>query len=180
MSLRVTPEWLDAREKRLKRLTIEGRVAQHKAAKGLRQDQPLETVRIPKGRIGPSKIEERFVQQLALAGYLPRQSFQSPYAFKGYYERNCRFLDGRDLELDFAWPLLRVGVEVQGMAHRIKAKFRADMEKRALALLAGWRVLEIGGAEVRSGIGVKWASRVIEDAKRRAHPEFGVCDTECA
>lgn len=91
-----------------------------------------------------SKLERRFAQQLADNSYIPG------------HQRNYFFLPDRDLELDFAWPGVKVAVEVQGMAHRIKAKFKRDIEKRALALLAGWRVLEVGGDEVRSGRALEW------------------------
>ena len=65
-------------------------------------------------------------------------------------------IPNRDFRLDFAWPALKLGLEVQGGAHRIKGKFKADMEKRALGLLAGWRILEVGGKEVRSGQAIEW------------------------
>lgn len=94
-------------------------------------------------REGPSKIERRFEQQLTDAGITG-------------YQRNYFFLPDRDLELDFVWVPVKMAVEVQGMAHRIKGKFKRDIEKRALALLAGWRVLEVGGDEVRSGKALEW------------------------
>jgi hypothetical protein len=47
------------------------------------------------------------------------------------------------------------------MAHRIKGKFKRDIEKRALALLAGWRVLEVGGDEVRSGRALVWLRELL-------------------
>lgn len=90
-----------------------------------------------------SKIERRFAQQL--------QDAALPEARRNYF-----FLEGRDFELDFAWPLVKMAVEVQGMSHRIKGKFKRDIEKRALALLAGWRVLEVDGASVRDGRAIKW------------------------
>lgn len=70
--------------------------------------------------------------------------------------RNYRFLPDRKYEFDFCWLDVKLAVEVQGMAHRIKAKFEADLEKRALALLAGWTVLEVGGKQVRSGQAIAW------------------------
>ncbi len=77
-------------------------------------------------------------------------------------ERNYRFLPNRKLELDFAWPEAKLGVEVQGMAHRIKEKFKVDIEKRALALLGGWKVLEVGGAEIRSGVAIQWVEALLK------------------
>lgn len=97
---------------------------------------------------GPSKIERRFEQQLVDAGV-------------AWWQRDYFFLPERDFELDFAWPLVKVAVEVQGQAHRIKGKWKRDVEKRALALLAGWRVLEVGGDEVRSGRGLAWLKELL-------------------
>lgn len=96
-----------------------------------------------------SKLERRLVQQLAESD-LPA------------YQRNYFFLADRDLELDFAWPAARVAVEVQGMAHRIKGKFQRDIRKRALALLAGWRVLEVDGSAIKSGEAMEWLKQLVK------------------
>ena len=96
-----------------------------------------------------SKLERRFAQQLAEAT-LPA------------HQRNYFFIKDRDFELDFAWPGLKTAVEIQGMAHRIKANFKRDIEKRALALLAGWKLLELDGAAVRSGHGIEWLKKLLE------------------
>lgn len=96
-----------------------------------------------------SKLERRFDQQIESAGIeLPR--------------RNWFFLDGRDYELDRAWPAKKVAVEIQGMAHRIKGKWKRDIEKRALAQLAGWRVLEVDGASIRDGRAIEWTKKLLE------------------
>jgi hypothetical protein len=96
-----------------------------------------------------SKLERRFTQQLAENPDIPP------------HQRNYFFLADRDLELDYAWPGLRVAVEVQGLSHRVKGKFKRDIEKRALAMLAGWRVLEVGGDQVRSGEALTWLRRLL-------------------
>lgn len=90
-----------------------------------------------------SEIERRFAQQIRAAG-LPEP------------EREYYHITGRDFRLDFAWPDKKLGVEIQGMAHRIKAKFHADMEKRILAQLAGWTVLEFSGDMVRHDTAMGW------------------------
>jgi predicted lipid carrier protein YhbT len=59
-----------------------------------------------------SKIERRFDQQL-VENDVP------------LYQRNYFFLPDRDLELDFAWPALKVAVEVQGMAIASRASSSA-------------------------------------------------------
>ena len=114
--------------------------------------KPQERVsEVPKqiGKSGESKIERRLSQQLAEHPEIPAA------------QRNYFFLPDRDLELDYAWPALRVGVEIQGQAHRIKGKFRRDIEKRALAMLAGWRVLELDGHSIRSGRGLEWLKALL-------------------
>lgn len=96
-----------------------------------------------------SPLERRFDQQLEVSGLpLPR--------------KNWFFLNNRNFELDRAWPTLKVAVEVQGMAHRIKGKFKADIEKRALAMLAGWRVLEVDGASIKDGRAIEWTKRLLK------------------
>jgi very-short-patch-repair endonuclease len=115
-----------------------------KDSRGLKQQRPVSN---PVAR-AESKIERRLDQQLAESG-LPK------------HQRNYFFLPDRDLELDFAWPALKVAVEVQGMAHRIKGKWKRDIEKRALAMLAGWRVLEVDGAAVRDGRAIEWTKKLI-------------------
>lgn len=56
-------------------------------------------------------------------------------------------IEARKYRLDIAWPLLKVGIEVQGglwikAAHSTSTGIKRDMEKRNLGLCAGWRVLE--------------------------------------
>lgn len=114
-------------------------------------DEPIVIVPTPEK---VSKLERRFSQQLADNLDIPA------------HQRNYFFLPDRDLELDFAWPAVKVAVEVQGMAHRIKAKFKRDIEKRALALLEGWRVLEVGGDEVRSGKALEWLRALLMEGER--------------
>lgn len=101
---------------------------------------------------GPSPLELAFAEQLSMLNVPGPQ-------------REYQFMEGRGFRLDFAWPGARVAVEVQGMVHRIKGRFRADIEKRALALLAGWRVLEVSGAEIRSGQAIAWLIALLQ-AKR--------------
>jgi hypothetical protein len=102
-------------------------------------------------RVAPpvSKLELRLDQQIYESG------IEEP-------RRNWLPFPHRQFELDRAWPAKKIAVEVQGMSHRIKGKFKADMEKRALCLLAGWRVLEVGGAEIRSGKAIEWLKILLE------------------
>jgi len=98
---------------------------------------------------GPSQIHIRMRQQIQTAGL--------PEPIEEYYH-----IKGRDMRLDFAWPDRKIGLEVQGMAHRIKGKFHADIEKRALGMLLGWRVLEVSGAAVRDERGIEWLKQLMK------------------
>ena len=83
-------------------------------------------------------------------------------------EAEYPFLPDRRFRFDFAWPLLKFAVEVDGEVHRIKSRFHADIEKHALALLAGWRVLRVDGREIRSGVAVKWVGHMLERLQEAA------------
>jgi very-short-patch-repair endonuclease len=96
-----------------------------------------------------SSIEAMFALQLR-AARLPEP------------KREFAFCEGRKFRLDFAWPERLIAVEVQGMVHRIKERFEADIEKRALALLGGWRVLEVSGQAVRDGRALGWIEQLLQ------------------
>lgn len=96
-----------------------------------------------------SDLEELFAQQLSLT--------KLPQPVRQYL-----YLRGSKHTLDFAWPDLMLGVEVQGMVHRIKGTFKNDIKKRALGLLQGWTVLEVGGAEIRDGTAMEWLHQLFE------------------
>lgn len=77
--------------------------------------------------------------------------------------REHRFDARRRWRFDFAWPALKLAVEVEGVTyqggrHQRVAGFAADAEKYNAAAVAGWTVLRFTGAMVRSGEAV----RVIE------------------
>ena len=61
---------------------------------------------------------------------------------------------------------LQLGVEVQGMVHRVKHNFSNDLEKRARGLLQGWMVLEVGGEQIRSGKAMEWLQELFKRAKK--------------
>lgn len=65
----------------------------------------------------------------------------------------------RKWRLDFAWPGLKIGVEIQGGTwrggrHTRGAGFESDTEKRLYALKNGWRVLEFTSRMVKSGVAI--------------------------
>lgn len=102
-----------------------------------------------RGQQAESPLEAMLEQQMTLSG------------IKGFV-RQHKHLPGRNVSLDFAWPERKIGIEVQGMVHRIKSKFEKDIEKRALGQLAGWRVLEVSGSTIRGGQAVQWIRDLLE------------------
>lgn len=74
----------------------------------------------------------------------------------------------RRFRWDFAWPDLRVLVEVQGGiwrkgggAHSRPSNIERDVAKAQLAALHGWVVCPVTTDEVRSGEAVKTIARVL-------------------
>ena len=61
---------------------------------------------------------------------------------------------------------MQLGVEVQGMVHRVKHRFSADLEKRALGLLQNWLILEVGGEQIREGKAMEWLQELFTRAVR--------------
>ena len=82
--------------------------------------------------------------------------------------RNCVFLTDRKLELDFAWPDLKLGVEIEGAVHRIRERFHGDIEKHALALIHGWTVLRVDGRSIRNGKAIEWFEQLFRSVASRA------------
>ena len=100
-----------------------------------------------------SKLESALMAQMEAA--------RLPTPFCEY-----RPLPHRKFRLDFAWPAeacggISTGIEVQGMVHRIKGRFKRDIEKRAELMLAGWRVLEVDGDSIRDGRAMQWIKRLL-------------------
>lgn len=76
-------------------------------------------------------------------------------------QREYVFAPPRRWRIDFAWPELRLAVEVDGEAHRIHERFHADFEKHARLVLDGWTLLRVGGREVRSGKAIAWLKTLL-------------------
>lgn len=96
---------------------------------------------LPRGWL--SHLEEQFALHLRALG-LPEP------------EREHRFAPPRKFRFDFAWPEIKVAIEIDGGQwvggrHTRGAGFLRDCEKLNLAALAGWTVLRFSGASVKSG-----------------------------
>lgn len=101
-----------------------------------------------------SALEAELAQQISLCG-LPAP------------EREYRFDLSRRWRADFAWPIDRLLVEVEGGIHtsgrHIRAKgFEEDSQKYNTATAMGWRLLRVTGAQIRNGQAVKWIEECLE------------------
>jgi hypothetical protein len=72
---------------------------------------------------------------------------------------------GRRYRWDAAWPLFKVGVEVQGGgergAHSRFVRYAADQEKAALVQLMGWVSIAATPAQIKSGQAVEWIAAAL-------------------
>lgn len=102
----------------------------------------------------PPDIEGALIVELQRAGL-------------GGYVRNHRFDPRRRLELDFAWLVPRVAIEVQGGIHsrgaHVRPKgYQRDAEKSRRAQLMGWLVLPCTAEDVRTGAIVEDVETALE------------------
>lgn len=95
-----------------------------------------------------SKLEIAFSRQMSMAN-LPEWKTE----FYFHVDRRWR--------LDFAWPDVKVGVEIHGgtyskspWAHRNGTQLHGAYEKMNAAQTAGWIVLQLDEKHVRSGDGL--------------------------
>ena len=77
-------------------------------------------------------------------------------------------LPERKFAWDFAWPVERLLVDVQGgtwvsnSGHTSGAGLERDCEKMVLATLAGYRVMFVTGMQVKDGRAVQWIERSLK------------------
>jgi very-short-patch-repair endonuclease len=94
--------------------------------------KPPRVPRVPRPKLSN---EETLALQLAEAGVR--------------LERQYAWLKGRKYRADFADPELRLIVELEGAAHRLKGRFRDDIRKSQDAIINGWSLLRIASDQVR-------------------------------
>jgi len=80
--------------------------------------------------------------------------------------REYLFIHGRCFRADFAWPALKLLLEVDGGTwnggrHTSGKGFANDCEKYNLAMLQGWRVLRVTGEHIKSGQALAWLEEVM-------------------
>ena len=72
-----------------------------------------------------------------------------------------QYLPTRKFKADFAWPDKKLALECDGMVHRIKERFEADVERHNELLMAGWRVFRVTGKMVRDGRAIELVRKII-------------------
>jgi very-short-patch-repair endonuclease len=102
----------------------------------------------------PSEIEEQMAEQIWLCK-LPEPVRQ----FQPFPQRKWK--------IDFAWPRYKLALEVDGAVHRIKSVFKSSFERGYWLMRADWRVLHVGGDQVRSGEAVTWIEQLLQAAQDR-------------
>lgn len=95
-----------------------------------------------------SALEETLMQQIRWA------KLPAP-------KREYRAVPGRRYRWDLAWPDHMLLVEVQGGiwgkgGHSSGTGIERDTEKLALAILRGWRVLQVTTRQIRDGRALAW------------------------
>ena len=83
-------------------------------------------------------------------------------------QREWRVVPERRWRFDFAWPVHRVALEIEGGVftrgrHVRGAGFLADMEKYNAAALAGWKVLRVTPQQVKDGTALKLIGQAIRE-----------------
>ena len=81
-------------------------------------------------------------------------------------DREFYAIPGRRFRFDFAWPIERVLVEVQGGtwgtgAHSTGKGISRDCEKHNLAVIEGWRCLDVTTDQIRSGKALRWIEETL-------------------
>jgi very-short-patch-repair endonuclease len=85
--------------------------------------------------------------------------------------REYRFHPSRRWRFDFAWPLYKIAVEVDGGIysrgrHVRGTGFERDAEKRNAAVLAGWRVLHFTPRQIKTGTAIKTIETLMHAHRR--------------
>ncbi len=83
------------------------------------------------------------------------------------YVTEHRFHPTRRWRFDYAWPEIKLAVEVHGGTytngrHTRGGGFTVDREKMNEAAIYGWTVLEVTATHVRSGQMRQWLDRIFE------------------
>ena len=82
-------------------------------------------------------------------------------------ETEVRVVPHRRFRFDFAWPALKIALEVDGATwtggrHTRGAGVARDCEKVCEAAIAGWTVLRVTTQQVENGQAIGWLERLLK------------------
>jgi very-short-patch-repair endonuclease len=63
--------------------------------------------------------------------------------------------------IDFAWPHIKLAVEIESSVHRIKGRFAGDLDKYNQAVIDGWRLLRYTAKMVHSAEAIDTVKKVL-------------------
>lgn len=84
-------------------------------------------------------------------------------------EREYRFHPTRLWRFDYAWPDLRLAVELDGFGHHKLSRYWGDVDKFNAAALLGWWVIHVTSKMVHQGTGLQ----LVEEALTRFRDQSG-------
>jgi len=84
-------------------------------------------------------------------------------------DREYPAIPGRRFRFDFAWPIEKLLVEVQGGTwikggHSTGAGIARDCEKGCIAVVQGWRVLHVTRDQIEAGKAIRWIEDILRSA----------------
>lgn len=145
-------EAFDALQQRLTGPRLPGKATAARELARLAGELTVTATKPKSKRSGKSKIEALMGEKLA-ASDLPAPVEQHKY------------LEKRRYKADYAWPIGKIALEVEGGAHTIKKRFEQDAERHNSLVLAGWRVIRVTGDMVRDGRALAVIKRAFEELK---------------
>ena len=126
-------------------------------------------------RVYGARRRPRIASEGSGKGSAPEREFEVQLRATGIigYEREYRFAAPRRWRFDFAWPSMKLAVEIEGGIwssgrHTRGKGFEADCVKYANALVLGWRVLRVTPTHVRDGQALRWVERLARQLLVRA------------
>lgn len=149
--LRMTQEQIDAHKARIgSARVIKGKSTQDET-RGPKVKKPPKTARIS----APRKPRQKYEYEKHLALQLAAMGFRE-------FEVDARYLRDRLHRGDVVFRRERLIVEVQGQVHRIRNRWKEDIEKAQLTVLAGWRLLPVSTKQVRDGSAADLVKRALD------------------
>jgi very-short-patch-repair endonuclease len=147
--LQMTPEQYAAHQERVKSARVI-RFEANETEQEIAQKGKQPKAKAPPIKAAPKKYD--YENQLALQ-----------FTVMGFrdFEVDAEYLTGRKHRADVLFRKERLVVEIQGHAHRIRDKWARDIEKAQLTLFAGYRLLPVTTAQVKTGVAADIVRRAL-------------------